>query len=97
VVEIETDQLCSVVIADGSRQMFVGSEQECKDYLNNNKYVDPAVARRGGLKLLKTAKVMVARDTEESLKEDIIIYKKGVFTPGEGGEGFVGYYNPNYN
>lgn len=65
VVEVETDQLCSVVL--DNHQMFVGSEKECKDYINKNS--DPAVSARGGFKLSKTAKVPVAKEVDESLNE----------------------------
>ena len=66
VVEIETDQLCSVVL--DNRQMFVGSEKECEDYIKENNS-DPAVSAHGGFKLLKTAKVPVSKEIEESLAE----------------------------
>jgi hypothetical protein len=61
--------------------VFVGSEKECEDYIKENTN-DPAVSARGGFKLVKTAKVPMTKEIEESLKESDNYKYKSSFSLG---------------
>ncbi len=65
VIEKETDQLCSVFGFD--KQMFVGTKEECQEYIKKHEN-SPAAKAHGGLKLVDNAKVLVKEAVYKELQ-----------------------------